>query len=181
MPRMSEDADRIVFRAMRDADLPVFHEWIRRPHVREWWGGDDALVSLDEIRARYSSRSLALDNVHAYFALMGKRPIGWAQWYVALGAGGGWWEDETDPGVRGIDQFLCDATTLGQGLGTRMVRAFVSMLFADSEVTRIQTDPSPDNARAIRCYAKAGFREARRIVTPDGPALLMIHERTGAP
>jgi len=62
-----------------------------------------------------------------------------------------------------------------------MVRAFVSMLFADSEVTRIQTDPSPDNARAIRCYAKAGFREARRIVTPDGPALLMIHERTGAP
>jgi hypothetical protein len=28
--------------------------------------------------------------------------------YVALGAGDGSWEDEIDPGVRGIDQFLAD-------------------------------------------------------------------------
>jgi aminoglycoside 6'-N-acetyltransferase-1b/aminoglycoside 6'-N-acetyltransferase-2 len=173
-------AEAITFRAMRDDDLAVFHEWIRRPHVLEWWGGDDARVSLDDIRTRYSSRILGAESVHPYFAFEGERPIGWAQWYVALGAGGGWWEDATDPGVRGIDQFLCDARTLGRGLGTRMVRAFVSMVFSDPAVTRIQTDPSPDNARAIRCYAKAGFREVERIVTPDGPALLMAQDRTAA-
>jgi RimJ/RimL family protein N-acetyltransferase len=36
-----------------------------------------------------------------------------------------------------------------------------------------QTDPSPDNARAIACYRKAGFRDIGVIATPDGPALLM--------
>ena len=58
-----------------------------------------------------------------------------------------------------------------------MIRAFVRELFTDSAVTRVQTDPSPDNARAIRCYEKAGFRRVGVVATPDGPALLMVQER----
>lgn len=85
--------------------------------------------------------------------------------------------DEHDPGVRGIDQYLANAGQLGQGLGSSMVRAFVGMLFEDVSVTRIQTDPSPANARAIRAYEKAGFRRHAVVETPDGPALLMYCER----
>jgi RimJ/RimL family protein N-acetyltransferase len=66
---------------------------------------------------------------------------------------------------------------LNGGLGTQMIRAFVSMLFEDPAVTRIQVDPEPHNARAIRCYAKVGFRAARDAVTPDGPALLMYLDK----
>jgi hypothetical protein len=43
--------------------------------------------------------------------------------------GRGWWEDETDPGARGIDQFLAEAHQLNQGIGRRMIRAFVNNLF----------------------------------------------------
>ena len=60
----------------------------------------------------------------------------------------------------GIDQSLANASQLGKGLGTKLVRALVELLFNDPEVTKIQTDPSPSNLRAIRCYEKAGF-EAR--------------------
>jgi RimJ/RimL family protein N-acetyltransferase len=59
-----------------------------------------------------------------------------------------------------------------------MVRAFVEQLFQDPEVTRIQTDPSPDNESAIRSYRRAGFVSAGEIVTPDGPAVLMLRERS---
>ena len=38
--------------------------------------------------------------------MLNGEPIGYAQSYVALGSGDGWWEEETDPGVRGIDQSL---------------------------------------------------------------------------
>ena len=34
--------------------------------------------------------------------MLNGEPIGYAQSYVALGSGDGWWEEETDPGVRGI-------------------------------------------------------------------------------
>ena len=49
-------------------------------------------------------------------------------------------EEETDPGVRGIDQSLANASQLGKGLGTKLVRALVELLFNDPEVTKIQTD-----------------------------------------
>ena len=73
---------------------------------------------------------------------------------LLLEAGDGWWEEETDPGVRGIDQSLANAITLGLGK-SKLVRALVELLFNDPEVTKIQTDPSPSNLRAIRCYEKA--------------------------
>jgi GNAT superfamily N-acetyltransferase len=110
----------------------------------------------------------------SYIVLGDGAPIGYIQSYVAMGSGEGWWPDEQDPGVRGIDQFLAHPGQLGRGIGTAMVRAFVQRLFADPSVTRIQTDPSPQNRRAIRCYEKAGFRVAGEIDTPDGRALLMI-------
>ena len=115
-----------------------------------------------------------------HIALLAGEPVGWIQSYVAMQCGDGWWQDETDPGVRGIDQFLADGARLGQGLGTRMVCAFVRRLFEDAEVTRVQTDPSPRNARAIRCYEKAGFRAVREVATPAGQALLMVFDRPGA-
>lgn len=162
------------FRPLARADLPLLHAWLQRPHVARWWGSP---TSLRELEQDYLSPQALAGSTRAYIALWDGAPLGFIQSYVARGSGGGWWADETDPGVRGIDQFLADADRLGQGLGSAMVRAFVATLFRDPAVTRVQTDPDPHNLRAIRAYAKAGFRPLREVATPDGPALLMVCER----
>jgi RimJ/RimL family protein N-acetyltransferase len=107
-------------------------------------------------------------------------PTGFIQSYVVMGSGGGWWEQETDPGARGIDQFLSNPEQLGQGLGSAMVYAyaFVNQLFQDPKVTKVQTDPAPENERAIRCYRRAGFVTVGEVITPDGAALLMVKVRS---
>lgn len=167
----------VSFRPLTSADLPLLYRWRNRSHVAEWWPPPESLAELEE---EFGLLLRETSTTRPYIALRDGEPIGYIQSYVALGSGDGWWPDETDPGVHGIDQFLAHAEQLGQGLGTAMVRAFIAQLFADSTVTRIQTDPSPENRRAIRCYEKAGFRRVREIVTPDGPALLMICERPAA-
>ena len=60
-----------------------------------------------------------------------------------------------------------------------MVSAFVELLFQDPAVTTVQTDPSPQNERAIRSYKRAGFVVHGEVTTPAGPALLMLRRRTG--
>ena len=160
---------------MTEQDVPMLHNWVNRAHIVEWWGGDH--TTLTQVRIKYLPRIMAEELVTPYIAMLGARPIGYAQSYVALSSGEGWWEDETDPGVRGIDQSLAEATDLGKGFGTKLVSALVDLLFRDSAVTKIQTDPAPTNLRAIRCYEKAGFRQVRPIVTPDGPAIYMLRER----
>jgi aminoglycoside 6'-N-acetyltransferase-1b len=179
--RDSGSCTTITFRALHETDFALLANWLSRPHVLEWWGGDDPAPDIEDIRKKYKPRMKDASSVKPCIAMLAGKPIGFIQSYVALGCGGGWWEEETDPGVRGIDQFLCDGDMLGRGLGSRMVAAFVHKLFEDPRVTKVQTDPDPDNVRAIRCYEKAGFRLVGKITTPDGPALLMVVDRLARP
>jgi RimJ/RimL family protein N-acetyltransferase len=158
---------RVRFVPVAEHHLPMLHEWLGRPHVAAWWSPQP---SVDELRADYLGHD---DGTRAFIAHGDDGPIGFIQCYVVMGSGEGWWPTETDPGARGIDQFLCDGDRLGQGLGRTMVRRFVDALFGDPRVTVVQTDPSPDNPRAVRCYQAAGFGIEAEVITPDGPALLM--------
>jgi RimJ/RimL family protein N-acetyltransferase len=167
------DAGAITFRRLTMADLPMFIEWRARPHVMEWWPNEPP----SEIEAEYTELTAPESTTIPYVVLREGEPVGYIQSYVAAGSGEGWWPDVTDPGVRGIDQFLAHAGHLNQGMGTTMVRAFVRTLFADPAVTRVQVDPAPGNTRAIRCYEKAGFRRDGLIETPDGQALIMYWDR----
>jgi RimJ/RimL family protein N-acetyltransferase len=164
----------VTFRPLTWTDLPLLHQWLCRPHVAEWWS---PIPTFEEVEEEFGPLVDEGSTTRPYIVLFDGIPSGYIQSYVAMGSGDGWWEGEQDPGVRGIDQFLAHQEQLGQGRGTAMVRAFVQHLFADSTVTRIQTDPSPGNGRAIRCYEKAGFRATRVVATPDGPALFMLCER----
>ena len=158
------------FRPLEHADLPLLHEWLNRPHVAEWCEGP---VTLEYVEQTYGA-DIGSAVICPMLASLDGTPVAYVQVYRVMGADPDWWQEETDPGARGIDQFLANAEQLGQGLGSRMVREFVARLFADPEVSKVQTDPSPLNARAIRAYEKAGFRRVRELVTPDGPAWLML-------
>jgi len=157
------------FRPLTPADLPLLHEWLNRAHVAEWW---DEPRDLEHVLQTFGA-DLGSPMIRMFLACLGAAPVGYIQVYRVMGADPEWWTEETDPGARGIDQFLANGEQLGQGLGSSMVRQFVATLFADPEVTQVQTDPSPRNGRAIRAYEKAGFRRVSEVTTPDGPALLM--------
>lgn len=148
----------------------MLREWLLRPHIAAWWGPAE---SISELREDYVACAGEPNATRAYIGYLGASPIGFIQAYVVMGSGGGWWEQETDPGARGIDQFLAEPSQLGKGLGSSMIRAFLEELFSDRVVSVAQTDPNPTNLRAIHAYLRAGFREVGSVDTPDGPALLM--------
>jgi RimJ/RimL family protein N-acetyltransferase len=161
------------FEPLREAHLAMLREWLLRPHVAAWWGEAE---TVDMLRADYIGDHRP-NATRAYVAMLAGKPAGFIQCYVVMASGGGWWVSETDPGARGIDQFLADPDRLGQGLGRRMIVGFVETLLADPSVTVVQTDPDPANLRAIRCYEAAGFERVGLVATPDGEALLMRRRR----
>lgn len=167
-------ADTITFRQMTRDDLPLFHAWLHLPHVAQWWGPQG---SIDELVQEYAAELNGTSTSRMYIALENGEAIGYIQSYVVVNSDAGWWQSETDPGARGIDQFLANPAQLNKGIGSRMIRAFVSLLFADPAVNFVQTDPAPENIRAIRCYEKVGFHSKGVVHTPDGVAMLMIVER----
>jgi RimJ/RimL family protein N-acetyltransferase len=174
----SHQLQDISFRPITRDDLALIHQWILRPHVAEWWQSPRSIADVEE---HYLPSINGTSTTKAFVAQRGQEPIGFIQSYVVMGSGDGWWENEQDPGARGVDQFLANPHQLNHGLGTAMVRAFLTMIFGDPEVTIVQADPDPNNHRAIRCYTKAGFAAVGQVVTPDGMALLMRCSRAALP
>ena len=60
-----------------------------------------------------------------------------------------------DPGVRPVTE---ECITTGQGLGTKLVRALVELLFNDPEVTKIQTDRRRATCERSDATRKRGLR-----------------------
>ncbi|WP_025033048.1 GNAT family N-acetyltransferase [Bradyrhizobium sp. DOA9] len=158
-------APAYTFRPMTMADMPLIRRWLDAPHVAEWWHDPETL--------EFVGGDLDHPDLAQFIVDHNDRPLAYLQcyrlgdWHVSFGP--------QPVGTRGLDQFIGEADMLGCGHGSAFIRAFIDELFARG-VPRIVIDPSPANARAIRAYEKAGFVPQREIVTPDGPALLMIRD-----
>ena len=157
---------RYQFSAMTAADLPLVLHWLRQPHVVQWWGDpseQDDLVSgdLDEP---------AMDQ---FIVATGNRDFAYLQCYDLTAWNSGFGEHPR--GTRGIDQFIGEPDMVDRGHGSAFIHAFIARVLA-SGAPRVITDPDPDNKRAVRAYEKAGFARAHLVDTPDGTALLMVHD-----
>jgi aminoglycoside 6'-N-acetyltransferase len=131
--------ERVLLRPASGADVPALVAILRAPEVARWWGervDDDVRGALED------------PDTTVWVVCEGERAIGMVQA----------WE-EPDPMYRhaGIDISL-HPDRHGRGLGTETVRTVARWLFDERGHHRITIDPAADNAVAIRCYERVGFR-----------------------
>jgi aminoglycoside 6'-N-acetyltransferase len=153
-----------LFRSMQIDDLPLIARWLALPHVRQWWGDpveQYALVSGD----------LNEPAMNQYLVEAEGRAFAYLQCYDLNAWNSGF--GAQPEGTRGIDLFIGEPDMIGHG--SALIGRFMQEKLRQG-VRRIVTDPDPANARAIRAYEKAGFSRDRIVETPDGPALLMVHD-----
>jgi aminoglycoside 6'-N-acetyltransferase len=141
-------------------DLELLRRWDAAPHIIaskgiEDWGWERELVRSPDWREHLIAEA---DGV----------PIGFMQIIDPLREDGHYWGD-CPPGLRAIDIWIGEEASLGQGLGTEMMRMAIERCFTDPSVHAILIDPMASNARARRFYERLGFRfvEDRRFGDDD--------------
>ncbi|HUH15552.1 MAG TPA: GNAT family protein [Gaiellaceae bacterium] len=133
--------DVVVLRPLVEGDVERIVELGADPEVARWWPG----LTPEHVREKARGE----DEGVTVFAIVADGEVaGMIQHY-----------EETDPDYRhaGIDLFL-GTPFHGRGLGTDAVRTMARHLVRDLGHHRVVIDPDAANARAIRCYEKAGFR-----------------------
>jgi aminoglycoside 6'-N-acetyltransferase len=153
------------FRPLTAGDLPLLYEWLGREHVRRWWGEPG---SYDEAIGEYLAAIEGRDPTDLYAIVVAGESVGLIQTYlladypeyaVLIDAG-----DET----AGLDIFLAEASLTGSGLGTHVIRTFVSeVVFARAETRACLADPDVRNLGSIRAFEKAGFSAVATFVDPE--------------
>ena len=141
-----ERADRVLrgelvaLRPATHADVPALVAIRSTPEVRARWGGDDLEAELYE--------DLATEEVELLAIVLDERVVGAVQWQA-----------EDDPMYRhaGMDIYV-DPTVQRRGIGADAIRTLARHLIVEHGHHRLVIDPAADNAPAIRCYSKVGFR-----------------------
>lgn len=160
MPR----ADEYHFRPVVREDLPLLAGWLELEHVRRWWGDPaEAAASIED--------HIGDPSVAPFIVTLNGADFGYIQAADLAGE-----DDEAlarQPAATvGIDQFIGPRELVGIGHGPAFIGLFCERLFAKG-ARRILVDPHPDNAVAIKAYAKAGFARLEEATTQYGRALLM--------
>jgi RimJ/RimL family protein N-acetyltransferase len=158
---------QLSFRPMRAADLRLLHEWLQRPHVRRWW---DKFDSYEEVAGHYLPAIEGSEPTDLHVVLLDDRAIGFMQTYLiadypqhAAVVGGG-------DGAAGVDLFIADSGLTGQGIGSEMLRRYVSeIVFAHPATRYCIADPEAENIASVRAFEKAGFHVVKEFFDPrDG-------------
>jgi aminoglycoside 6'-N-acetyltransferase len=113
----------------------------RHPELHHRWrGGDDKEAAVRE--------DMAEDDTTGFVIEHEDRVVGWIQYGEEL---------EPDYKTASIDIYV-DAAVHGRGIGTDAIRALARHLIDDRGHHHLTIDPAADNAAAIACYRKVGFR-----------------------
>lgn len=132
---------QVTLRPAGAADIPELARIRSTPAVLRWWrGGDDMAASVAEDLEDEGTETLVIEHEG--------RVAGAIQWHA---------EDEPDYEHAGMDIYL-DPAVHGRGLGADAIRTLALHLINDKGHHRLVIDPAADNAAAIRCYSKVGFR-----------------------
>jgi aminoglycoside 6'-N-acetyltransferase len=189
------------FRPLKRSDLPLLAEWLRRPHVAQWWRESSDLPAVE---AAYGPIIDGSDPTEGFIAV-GQGPeqedgqqgeghsLAFLQLYrlddnpewqraiaVALAEG----DLEVIGPSAGIDYLIGDRTMTGRGLGRTMIAAFVDLVwdrYPDTSAVIVAVDQG--NEASWRALEGAGFLRAWAGVlssedpSDEGPSYLYVTRR----
>ena len=150
----------VSFRRATIDDLALLRYWDEQPHVAASDPNDDWEWETELQRSPPWREQL--------IAEFEGRPVGFLQIIDPAREESRYWGEIAD-GYRAIDIWVGEASDLGKGLGTAMMKKALNRCFSTREVNTVLIDPLASNIRAHRFYERLGFQfvEERRFGDDD--------------
>jgi aminoglycoside 6'-N-acetyltransferase len=160
----------VEIRAMTRADLPLLYDWLRRPHVAEWWR--EVPPDFATVEREYGPCIDGDDQTELFVIESQGRAVGMIQRYLI--------EDEPDwrsvltsvaevDNAAGIDYLIGEPDAVGRGIGSTAIAQFAAMVFDWRPVDSIVVTVQQANTASWRSLEKAGFQRiwSGELDSPD--------------
>ena len=146
--------ESIKLRTANLGDLALLQHWDEQPHVvasdpNDDWGWETELEKNPAWREQL-------------IAELNSRPIGYIEIIDPQLEEEHYWGADVEPNFRAIDIWIGEASDLGKGYGTTMMRLALEKCFAAPEVTAVIIDSLASNTDAHRFYERLNFKFVER-------------------
>ena len=148
------------------ADYLHMQRWFHEPELQQWVWCDEPgepPVSVARIAEKYGPRAAHPTDVFPYFILKDGDPIGFIQYYIHSAE------------AIGLDMWIGVPDERNCGCGSEALRQMVDIIHRKHpSIRELFIDPDIRNARAARCYEKAGFRREDQYTDEEGDICLLM-------
>lgn len=148
------------------ADYLHMQRWFHEPELQQWVWCDEPgepPVSVARIAEKYGPRAAHPTDVFPYFILKDGDPIGFIQYYIHSAE------------AIGLDMWIGVPDERNCGCGSEALRQMVDIIHRKHpSIRELFIDPDIRNARAVRCYEKAGFRREDQYTDEEGDICLLM-------
>lgn len=164
------------FKKLDYTDLPLLHTWYNTSHVQACYASRP--LEFHELETKYLKYISQHHGIKGFICYHNNQPIGYIQYYSIKRHQ--WLDVDLKDYLNcsaGIDVFIGEVTKLGQGLGSKMIKRFLSRhVFREYDYCFV--DPMFNNLAAISCYKKSGFIYHQDVFSDEGVPhqLLMKHK-----
>lgn len=172
---------RLAIRAMTRGDLPDVTRWRAAEHVRTWFAVEEP--TLEALEATYGERIDGMSPTRMWVVEVNGRSVGFVQDY-RIGDYPDYALLGPDPDAIGIDYVIGEPAWVGQGLGARMLWAWMRRARARfPDTTTFFAAPDHRNAASRRILRKAGFTEGVWFDEPreDGSVTTVVGHTLDVP
>ncbi|HYE78801.1 MAG TPA: GNAT family N-acetyltransferase [bacterium] len=173
------DGTRLQFCPLTEDDLPLLVAWLNTPEVAEWYYEPGQPPTPEFVAGHYGPLVRGEEPTYAFIIRIDGDDAGYIQWYRI----GDWPEYANQIGVgegmAGVDLFLIGAYQ-NRGLGPQAIESFLEqVVFRQPGIRGCAIGPDERNARAIRCYEKAGFvySHTAAVAGEEAPEYIMVRMR----
>ncbi|MBL4818540.1 MAG: GNAT family N-acetyltransferase [Deltaproteobacteria bacterium] len=157
--------DRFSCHKVTQQDLPLIHDWLKRPHIAEWIHGKGLQNTLDGLQEALRGEA---EGIQYWIAKLDEQPLAFL---ISSDVEHGEPSLEKVPldgnRIVSLDIFIGALNMTGKGLGTKLIADFLLTQFPDA--TDFVIDPEATNARAVHVYEKVGFRKFDEFIAPWHP------------
>jgi aminoglycoside 6'-N-acetyltransferase len=170
------EAIKVSFQPLTEADYPLLLRWLNEPHVSQWWGRE--ISTIEHVHSKYAPRVAGEEPGWYYIFKVADESVGYIQCY--------WLKDYPEYADQlGIvigdktamfDIFIGERKWIGRGIGTQVLRQFFKdYIFGSMQAQNCVVGPEETNTAAIKAYAKAGMKHIKtvRITGEPHPEYLM--------
>ena len=146
------------FRPLVRDDFPLLSRWLAEPHVAKWWCSPSDMAYVEQ---EYGPAIDGTDPTELFILQIAgqavAQPIGLFQRYL-LDDYPDWAAAVGFPGAAGIDYLIGEPGLVGQGIGSRAIRAFSADVLARyPDANAVVAAPQQANFASWKALERAGF------------------------
>ncbi len=141
----------ISLRPLEDKDIPLFKEWLYRPHVAKWYESPQDWIT--EVENRHGKFSW----LHHFIVEADGKPIGFCQYYHYRDGSETWHGKVQTDGTYSIDYMIGEADFLRRGIGKTIVTSLVNTIRTIAGAARVIVQPDENNKPSANTLLSCGF------------------------